>query len=58
VGDKSTNSLIGRMADRLPLGAATDHVSLGDKTWKGQRLGYQFIAFNPLNRSTTSSSPG
>jgi poly(3-hydroxybutyrate) depolymerase len=49
VGDKSTNSLLGRMADRLPLSAAADHVSLADKTWKGHRLGYQFIAFNPLN---------
>lgn len=49
VGDKSTNSLIARVGDGLPVGAASDHVTLGEKTWKGERLGYEFIAFNPLN---------
>ena len=34
---------------RVRPAAATDHVSLAGKTWKGPRLGYQFIAFNPLN---------
>jgi pimeloyl-ACP methyl ester carboxylesterase len=51
VGDKATNSVIGRMADRLPLSAAADRVTLAEKTWKGQRLGYQFIVYNPLNPS-------
>lgn len=49
VGDKETNFIIARMAERLPLHAAVDRVSLSEKTYEGSHLGYEFIAPNPLN---------
>ena len=49
VGDSATNSLIAKMGERLPLRVTADQMSLGDKNWKGERLGYEFVAFNPLN---------
>ncbi|MGA8578995.1 MAG: hypothetical protein WB579_09980 [Bryobacteraceae bacterium] len=49
IGDKATNSLIKRMGDRLPLHATATGVSVGGHIYPGERLGYEFIANNPLN---------
>ena len=49
IGDQATNSLIHRMGDRLPLHASATGVSAGGHDYPGERLGYQFIASNPLN---------
>ncbi len=50
IGDQTTNSLIQRMGDRLPLRATATGVSAGGHTYPGERLGYEFIASNPLNQ--------
>jgi predicted esterase len=49
IGDSATNSLIRRMGDRLPLRATATGVSVGGHDYPGERLGYEFIASNPLN---------
>jgi predicted esterase len=49
IGDKATNSLVRRMGDHLPLRATATGVTAGTKTYPGERLGYEFIASNPLN---------
>jgi dienelactone hydrolase len=49
VGDKETNSVVDRMAERLPLRATAEQVSLASKSFVGGRLGCEFIARNPLN---------
>jgi hypothetical protein len=49
VGDNLTNSLIGRMGDGLPLRPDAGGVTVSGKVLKGERLGYEFIARNPLN---------
>jgi predicted esterase len=50
IGDKATNSLIHRMGDRLPLYATATGVLVGGHAYPGERLGYEFIAGNPLNQ--------
>ncbi len=49
VGDEATNELVGRIAGRLPLRLTDDGISLAGTSYQGHRLGYEFIAPNPLN---------
>jgi len=49
VGDEATNELARRMAGRLPLRLTDDGISLAGTSYQGRRLGYEFIAPNPLN---------
>jgi dienelactone hydrolase len=51
VGDKDTNSLTKRAADRLPLQATASGISVEGRTYEGPQLGYEFISPNPLNPS-------
>ncbi len=49
VGPPSSNSVLARIADRLPIRVANDGVHVGDAVHRGAQVGAAFVAPNPLN---------
>ncbi len=47
IGPPSSNSVLARFADRLPIRVADDGVHLGDATHSGEQVGTAFVAPNP-----------
>jgi predicted esterase len=48
IGPPHCNSVLARMADRLPIRVRRDAVELGDETHRGAELGTVFVAPSPL----------
>jgi len=49
IGDEATNSLLKRIAGRLPIQKSQQGISIEGKDVNGDQLGYVFISPNPLN---------
>lgn len=49
IGPPSSNSLLARIADRLPIQVTDDTVILGETRHEGESVGAAFVAPNPLN---------
>ena len=49
IGDEATNSLLRRIAGRLPIQKSQQGISIESKDVNGDQLGYVFISPNPLN---------
>jgi predicted esterase len=49
VGDEGTNSLLKRVADRLPVDVTRHGISIEGRDINGDHLGYIYISPNPLN---------
>jgi hypothetical protein len=47
IGPPSSNSVLARIADRLPIRVADDGVHLGNVTYSGEQVGTAFVAPNP-----------
>jgi hypothetical protein len=48
-GDPSSNALLGKIADRLPIGWNTREITVGEKRYPGDQHGLVLIYPNPLN---------
>ncbi len=49
IGPPSSNAVLARIADRLPIRVAADGVHAGGEIYSGEQVGAVFVAPNPLN---------